>query len=202
MADNPSKSRENRRLSICVFCGSSFGDDPAYGAAATEFGALLAARGHSFVFGGGDIGLMGTVARAARAGGAHVTSILPDFLHKRVAAFSDADEFIVTESMHERKARMFALADAFVVLPGGIGTIEEAIEVLTWAQLALHTKPIVLVNTKGYWDPLIAVLNHAIHAKFAGDGIMRCLGHFATPQNAMRFLEEYRPDPTLRPYTG
>src|ERR1043166_408679 len=156
-----------KRKTICVFCGSSMGHDEAFGAAARELGQLIVERDHLLVCGGGGAGMLGELARSARRAGGQVIAIIPDFLHRRVVPLSEATETIVTESMHERKRRMFELADAFVALPGGIGTMEETIEILTWAQLELHAKPIILVNINGYWDPLIQQLESSIEMGFA-----------------------------------
>lgn len=182
---NPSGDKEKHQRAVCVFCGSSPGRDPRYAEAARELGTLLAANGFSLVFGGGNIGLMGEVARAVRAGGAQVTSVIPDFLHQKLGRSSvDADPCI-TQTMHERKARMFDLADIFVTLPGGIGTLEETLEILTWAQLGLHSKNLVLVNLEGYWDPLVECLSLAISHKFMDATVLNCFHIVSTPQGAM-----------------
>jgi hypothetical protein len=152
---------------VCVFCGSSPGDDPAYAETARRLGRQLAERRVPLVFGGGSLGLMGEVAGAVMAAGGHVTGIIPEFLRHVEPPLGAISELIVTRTMHERKARMFASSDAFVVLPGGIGTIEETVEMTTWAQLQLHKKPIIIANIKGYWEPLIRLLDSVIAAKFA-----------------------------------
>lgn len=146
--------------SVCVYCGSSFGTDPDYEAAATRLGQLLAENGIRLVYGGGSIGLMGTIARATLDAGGSVTGIIPHFLEEREIMLSSVDDLIVTEDMHERKHLMFQKADAFIALPGGIGTLEEAVEMMTWAQLGQHRKPIVLANVNGFWSPLITLLDH------------------------------------------
>ena len=129
----------------------------------------MAAEGITLVYGGGRIGLMGVVADAAKAGGGRVVGVIPDFLERREVGNPDVDEMIVTRSMHERKQRMFDLADAFVVLPGGIGTLDETIEMLTWKQLHQHTKPVVLVDVDGYWRPLLALIEAVIRNGFASE---------------------------------
>ncbi len=156
-----------RLSSLCVYCGAATGDDPAHRAVAEAFGHALGARGVRLVYGGGRVGLMGVLADAAIAAGGSVTGIIPRHLYRREAAHGAVDELIVVDSMHARKSRMFALADAFVALPGGLGTLDETIEVITWRQLGLHDKPIVILDANGYWKPLIALVEHAIAAGFA-----------------------------------
>ena len=146
--------------SICVYCGSSPGADPAFLGAAAAFGKLLARDGVSLVYGGGSNGLMGALARSAHEHGGRVIGVIPEFLKERELAFKGADEMIVTPDMHERKRIMFERADAFVALPGGIGTLEELIEQLTWAQLGRHKKPVLLANINGFWEPLIELIDH------------------------------------------
>jgi uncharacterized protein (TIGR00730 family) len=146
--------------SVCVYCGSGLGRDPRHQADARAFGEVLATNGVSLVYGGGGMGLMGTVAKSVLEHGGHVTGIIPDFLVNREFMLEDAQEHIVTKDMHERKRLMFERADAFVALPGGIGTLEELVEQLTWAQLGQHRKPILIANINGYWEPLLAMLEH------------------------------------------
>jgi uncharacterized protein (TIGR00730 family) len=145
---------------VCVYCGSSPGADPAFIAAATRLGELLADQGIGLVYGGGSSGLMGAVARSVYEHGGDITGIIPEFLKTKERLFSDANDIVVTRDMHERKRIMFERADAFVALPGGIGTLEELVEQLTWAQLGRHRKPIVLANINGFWDSLIEVFSH------------------------------------------
>lgn len=159
------------RRDICVFCGSGSGINPAYAEAARTLGAELARRGVGLVYGGGSNGLMGEVARAVRAGGGRVTGIIPEFLGAKERMFTDANELIVTATMHERKMTMFERADGFVALPGGLGTLEELSEVGTWAQLDRHTKPIVLCNIDGYWDPLLSLIGHMRKEEFIRPGL-------------------------------
>ncbi len=157
--------------SVTVFCGSSSGQNPAYAQAATALGQGLAAHGIDLAFGGGNVGLMGLTAAAALAGGAHVTGVIPDFLRAREVEFPGLSELIVTDSMHTRKRRLFALADAFVVMPGGLGTCDETFEILTWKQLGQHTKPIILVDILGWAQPLIALIEAGIAHGFARPGV-------------------------------
>ena len=146
--------------SICVYCGSLNGADPAYAEAAERLGLLLADAGVRLIYGGGSVGLMGIVARSVMRNGGEVTGIIPGFLRDREIMLKEVTDLIVTTDMHQRKRTMFDLSDAFVALPGGIGTLEETVEMMTWAQLGQHAKPVVIVNLKGFWDPLIALLRH------------------------------------------
>ena len=156
--------------SICVFCGARFGTDPAASEIARQLGGLLAAQGITLVYGGGGVGLMGLVANAALDGGGKAVGVIPRFLLQREAGHPDLDETVVVETMHERKLTMFERSDAFVVLPGGIGTMEELFEVLSWRTLGLHSKPIVIVDQGGYWAPLAALLRSIVERGFAEPG--------------------------------
>jgi uncharacterized protein (TIGR00730 family) len=157
--------------SICVFCGSGPGRNPAYVDAARALGAAMARSNVRLVYGGGSLGLMGEVARAVLADGGKVTGIIPEFLREKERMLREVDEMIVTEDMHERKRLMFERSDAFVALPGGIGTLEELVEQLTWAQLGRHDKPIVVVNVERFWDPLKALLSHMRDEAFIRAGL-------------------------------
>jgi hypothetical protein len=156
---------------ICVFCGSGPGADPAFVAAARAFGKILAQNKIRLIYGGGSIGLMGALATAVLDHGGEVTGIIPEFLKERELALKDVQELIVTRSLHERKQLMFERADAFVALPGGIGTLEELVEQLTWAQLGRHRKPILIANIIGFWDPLRVLLTHMTELKFIRPGL-------------------------------
>ncbi|HLH90198.1 MAG TPA: TIGR00730 family Rossman fold protein [Xanthobacteraceae bacterium] len=145
---------------VCVYCGSSPGQDPIFRAAATRLGEILAAAGIGLVYGGGAGGMMGAVAAGVQAGGGEIIGIIPGFLTGRENVFRGATEVVVTEDMHERKRIMFERSDAFVALPGGIGTLEELVEQLTWAQLGRHRKPILIANINGFWSGLLGVLEH------------------------------------------
>jgi uncharacterized protein (TIGR00730 family) len=151
---------------ICVYCGSGSGTDPAFVQAAREFGQVLAQNRIGLVYGGGAVGMMGEVAMSVMKNGGEVTGIIPDFLMARERALRGAQDLIVTRDMHERKRKMFELADAFVALPGGIGTLEELVEQLTWAQLGRHKKPVLVANIKGFWDPLCALIDHMKNLEF------------------------------------
>jgi uncharacterized protein (TIGR00730 family) len=157
--------------SICVYCGSGPGADPAFVAAARAFGTILAQNKVRLIYGGGAIGLMGEIASAVLDHGGEVTGIIPEFLKEREIALKRVQELVVTPNLHQRKQIMFERADAFVALPGGIGTLEELVEQLTWAQLGRHKKPILLVNINGFWDPLRTLLNHMTSLKFIRPGL-------------------------------
>lgn len=146
--------------SICVFCGSSSGTDPLFSEVATALGKSMAQAGVGLVYGGGSNGLMGIIARAVLTHGGHVTGIIPDFLKAREMMLDGAQEMIVTTNMHERKMLMFEKSDAFVALPGGIGTLEELVEQLTWAQLGQHDKPVLIADIAHFWKPLLILLAH------------------------------------------
>ena len=154
----------SRIKSICLYCGSSDTTDPAYLAAAAEFGRTLAANGVRLVYGGGGVGLMGAAARGAHGAGGRVLGIMPDFLRRREILYDEV-ETVVVRSMHERKMLMFEQSDAFAVMPGGIGTLEEVVELLSWRRLDLHAKPIVFVNLKGYWRPFFTLIEHTVREK-------------------------------------
>jgi cytokinin riboside 5'-monophosphate phosphoribohydrolase len=176
VADDRSDSdRQLRRSgSVCVFCSSAGGLPEEYRAAARELGAELAGRGHRLVYGGGNVGLMGELARSVHDHGGTVVGVIPRGLVDRELAYDPADELLVTETLRERKAEMDARADAFVALPGGFGTLEELLEVLTLRQLGLHDRPIVLVNVAGYWDPFLAMVADMVAQGFAplGEGAL------------------------------
>lgn len=157
-----------RLARICVYCGANAGRDPAYAAAAQAMGRALARRGIGLVTGGGRVGLMGVVAESALAAGGSVTGVIPEALMNKELAHAGLTELIVTRSMHERKARMAELADGFIALPGGLGTYEELFEIWTWAQLGWHRKPCGLLNANGFYDRLVAFVDHA-----AGEGFLR-----------------------------
>ncbi|MGB6349650.1 MAG: TIGR00730 family Rossman fold protein [Pseudolabrys sp.] len=158
--------KTNKIRKICVYCGSGPGTDPAFVESARAFGAVLAENGIGLVFGGGSVGMMGTLAKSVLDHGGEVTGIIPEFLVAREHAMRGADNLIVTRDMHERKRKMFEMADAFVAMPGGIGTLEEVVEQMTWVQLGRHRKPILLANIKGFWDPLCALIEHMKNLEF------------------------------------
>jgi len=145
---------------ICVYCGSGPGTNPAFLEAATTLGTIMAENSIGLVYGGGDLGMMGAVAAAVRDNGGELTGIIPEFLLNKERAGQRSAGLVITRDMHERKRKMFEMADAFVALPGGIGTLEEIVEQMTWAQLGRHKKPILLANIHNFWDPLCALLDH------------------------------------------
>lgn len=174
MNSSPSRAGQISKVgAVCVYCGSSDGNEPRFLEAAERFGTLLARSGVELVYGGASIGVMGAVAKAVLAEGGRVTGVIPEFLTRVEVQLSDVSELIVTDSMHTRKRKMFERSNAFVALPGGIGTLEEVIEMLTWAQLGRHNRPIVIANLDGFWDPLIELFDHIIKAGFARSNIRR-----------------------------
>ena len=156
---------------ICVYCGSGSGRNPAFAKAARDFGRILAENRIGLVYGGGSLGLMGEIAHATLRHGGHVTGIIPGFLSEREHMLIEAHELIVVDDMHQRKHLMFVKSDAFVALPGGIGTLEEFVEQLTWSQLGRHAKPIVLANIEGFWDPLLALFDKMSGELFVRPGL-------------------------------
>ena len=152
--------KTNKIRQICVYCGSSPGTDPAFVQAARDFGKILAGNGIGLVYGGGHVGIMGEISQTVRQHGGEVHGVIPEFLMRREHARKSEHGLTITRDMHERKRKMFELADAFVALPGGIGTLEELVEQLTWVQLGRHKKPVLVANIEGFWDPLCALLDH------------------------------------------
>jgi uncharacterized protein (TIGR00730 family) len=153
---------------VCVFCGSAPGSDPVYATAATELGTELVRRGLALVYGGGRVGLMGAVATAVTAAGGTVVGVIPHALSAKEIAYAEATELVVVDTMHARKALMADRADAFVALPGGYGTCDELFEVLTWAQLGIHRKPVGILNVNGFFTPLLGWLDHVV-----GEGLLK-----------------------------
>lgn len=153
--------------SLCILCGSREGNDPAYRQAAIQLGQLLAQHGVRLVYGGGSIGLMGVVADTILAAGGEVVGVIPDFLMRSEVGHRRLTDLVITGSMHDRKRRMFEMADGFVVLPGGIGTLDETFEIITWKQLRLHDRPIVVLDIAGYWRPFEALIRATIDGGFA-----------------------------------
>jgi len=152
---------------LCVYCGSAVGSDPAHRAAAAALGAAMARRRIRLIYGGGRVGLMGVVADAVLAGGGKVTGVIPEHLQRREVGHQEISELRVVSSMHERKRIMSEIADGFVVLPGGLGTLDETLEIVTWRQLGLHDKPIVIADVGGYWRPLVGLVDAVIAGGFA-----------------------------------
>jgi hypothetical protein len=176
--------------SLCVFCGSRTGADPAFSAAAEQLGCSLAARGVRLIYGGGSIGLMGIVMQAVLDNGGQVTGVIPEFLMRREVGNPDLTELIVVDSMHERKRRMFELADAFAVLPGGLGSLDEAIEIITWRQLGLHSKPIAVLSVEDYWASFEALMEQAIARGFADAAVRTLFTVTGDVESMLTVLEE------------
>jgi uncharacterized protein (TIGR00730 family) len=176
--------------SVCVYCGSSFGRSPRYLEETVKLGRLLAEREMALIYGGGGIGLMGALAQAALEAGGEVIGVIPSFLQRAERQLKGLARLEVVDSMHERKGRMFALADAFVVLPGGFGTLDEAIEVLTWKQLGLHDKPIVVIDFGGFWQPAIAALRHMVAESFADAQALELVHIVPDADAALAFLAQ------------
>jgi len=178
---------------ICVYCGSSPGTDPAFMRAAREVGVLIAQRGHSLVYGGGNVGLMGAVADAVMAAGGQVVGVIPEnFVHQELE-HRGLTKLHVVSSMHERKALMASLANGFLALPGGIGTLEEIAEVFVWTQLGLHAKPCALLNVNGYYDPLISFLTRMTDTRFLRAEQLAQLIVARDPAEALDRLQSFTP---------
>lgn len=161
--------------SVCVFCGSRMGNDPAYEAEAFALGGALAEAKMRLVYGAGDVGLMGAVANGAQAAGGQTFGVIPVHLLEKEVGKRDLSTFVITENMHERKKVMFMNADAIVTLPGGAGSLDELFEVLTWRQLGLHKKPVYLLDINGYWQPLLALIQHMVTSGFADESFLQSL---------------------------
>ena len=184
--------------SLCVFCGSKCGDNHAYETEARRLGNLMAKRGVRLVYGGGRIGLMGAVADAVSAEGGDVVGIIPEFLLRLEVGNDQAGELIVTDTMHTRKAKMFEMSDAAIVLPGGMGTMDETIEVMTWKQLRQHDKPIVVMNVDGYWDPFVALVDSIVDGGFAHPKIRDLISVVAGADDVFDALANApQPDPEV-----
>jgi uncharacterized protein (TIGR00730 family) len=177
--------------SICIYCGSSDFVDEAYKAEAYELGQILAKSGHKLIYGGGGVGLMGEAARGAYQAGGAVLGIMPEFLRSRERLFDEV-ETIVVQSMHERKMMMFEKSDAFVVLPGGVGTLEEVIELLSWRRLDLHKKPIIFLNSGGFWDRFFELVNYTIEQKFTPESFRRTYMSVDTVTEVLNAIETLR----------
>ncbi len=175
--------------SICVFCGSRDGNRPEYAAAAEETGAAIAKEGWRLVYGAGDVGLMGRVARTAQAAGGETFGVIPVHLFDREVGKRDLSTFVITENMHERKKVMYMNSDAIVVLPGGAGSLDEFFEILTWRQLDLHSKPIFVLDVLGFWQPLMALLEHVVQQGFAEDNVLQFVTRIETADELITQLK-------------
>ncbi len=187
--------------SLCVFCGSKTGADPAFEADARRLGQLMVERGVRLVFGGGRIGLMGVLADSVLGGGGEATGVIPEFLKDLKVGNDGVTEQIVTASMHERKTRMFELADGFVVLPGGLGTLDETLEVITWKQLQVHAKPVVVVNTGGYWSVFQELVRRTVEGGFAHPAVAELFTVVDGPDDVFEALET-APEPKAEVLTS
>ncbi|GAA0623506.1 TIGR00730 family Rossman fold protein [Brevundimonas kwangchunensis] len=183
--------------SVCLFCGSSDRSDPAYTVAAQQFGAQTAAAGWRLVYGGGGVGLMGASARSAHEAGGRVLGVMPGFLRSRERLFDDVETLVVT-SMHERKTIMYDQSDAFVVAPGGVGTLEEVIEVLSWKRLDLHGKPVIFLNINGFWDTLLATLDHSMASGMTPDTFRQAYSVANTVEEAIAQMQRADDLPHLK----
>lgn len=188
-------TRVNRLTALCVFCGSQFGEKPAYRRDAVALGAALAAHKAALVYGGGKVGLMGATADGVLQGGGHVIGVIPEFLRDKELAHRGAQEMIVVPDMHTRKRIMFERADAFCILPGGIGTLDEFFEIITWRQLHRHNKPIVILNTDGYWDHMKGLLDTIIDRGFAHGGHSALVDFVTRPDEVIPLIEAELAEP-------
>jgi uncharacterized protein (TIGR00730 family) len=182
------------KLNVCVFCGSSEGTSPAYSKAAYELGVLIAKEGLNLVYGGGNNGLMGTVANAALSFGGHVTGIIPQFLQESEVGHPNLTELIVVEDMHKRKRLMYDRAGMFVSLPGGTGTFDETIEVMTWAQLNVFKKKIVLIDVDSYWEPFLNLIKHGIKQGFIQPKNESLLCVVKSPNDVIKIAHQVQQD--------
>ena len=185
-----------RPKSICVFCGASAGVDPAYRLAASRLGTILGDAGIRAVFGGGHVGMMGLMADAVLAAGGEVVGVIPQHLMDRELGHAELTELHVVDSMHSRKELMFTLADAFVVLPGGVGTLDETFEIITWKQLGMHDKPVVIVDVAGYWRPLAALISGIVAAGFASPATARLFAMVDSVDDVLDALAR-QPEPAI-----
>jgi uncharacterized protein (TIGR00730 family) len=187
---------------VCVFCGSSAGARPEYAEAARRFGAALAERGLGLVYGGGHVGLMGVLADAVLAAGGAAVGVIPQALVDKELAHAGLTELLVVGTMHQRKALMADKSDAFVALPGGYGTLDETFEILTWAQLGLHAKPVGLLNVAGFFDPLLAWVKHAVSERFVRSQHIDLLTVETHPENLLDALTRHKPAAQVPKWIG
>ena len=183
--------------SVCLFCGSSDAADPKYTAAASAFGTAAAQAGWRLVYGGGGVGLMGASARAAHEAGGRVLGIMPGFLRSRERLFDEVETIVVT-SMHERKQLMYDQSDAFVVAPGGVGTLEEVVELLSWKRLDLHAKPVIFLNIDGFWDTFFALMQHSVASGFTPPSFLEAWTVCDTVEESIALLTTTEATPHLK----
>ena len=179
---------KNNIKSVCVFCGSRDGSNALFKKASFELGTLLANENLKLVYGGGNIGLMGALASSAQSNNCNILGVIPEHLMKKEVGKTDLKKLTVTKNMHNRKSLMYKEADAFIILPGGIGTLDEFFEVLTWSQLKIHKKPILLLNIDGFWNPMIDLINHQINFGFVDKSIENLFITVKTPSEAIDYL--------------
>jgi len=179
--------------SVCVFCGSSVGNDPAFGNVASNLGTAIAERGIRLVYGGGQVGLMGVIADAALAAGGEVIGVMPRSLRDREIAHTGLSDLHITESMHERKALMEHLSEGFIALPGGFGTLDEFCEIVTWSMLGYHARPIGMLDTNGYFDALRTFIDHAVDTGFVREEHRKLILEAATPALLLDTMTTWRP---------
>ena len=177
-----------KNFSVCVFCGSRPGDNPEYLVHAETLGNLIAKHKWRLVYGAGNTGMMGAVANATQLGKAKTFGVIPNHLVQREVGKTDLDNYIITDNMHERKKLMFTNSDAIILLPGGPGSLDEFFEILTWAQLEVHKKPIVVINTQNYWDPLFSLIDHTISSGFADKSLKKLFTITNTANDAVEYL--------------
>ncbi|MCK5575514.1 MAG: TIGR00730 family Rossman fold protein [Sphingomonadales bacterium] len=178
--------------SICVYCGSRTGDDPSYVSLANELGRIMAGNDIKLVYGGGSIGLMGVVADSVVDNGGHVIGFIPEHLDSVEISYTRAQEMHVVPNMHVRKKGMFDKSDAFVILPGGLGSLDETFEIITWAQLGLHDKPVIIVNHNKYWQPLLDLIDHVVDKNFAGPSSKELYTVVERADQVLKAIEDYR----------
>jgi len=183
---------------LCVFCGTNAGARPEYGAAARQLGTLLAAENIELVYGGASVGIMGELADAVQEGGGHVTGIIPQQLIQKEAAHRGIPDLIVVASMHQRKSQMADLSDGFIALPGGIGTLEGFLEIVTWGQLGIHAKPCGILNTAGYFDALTAFFDHAVQEGFLTEAHRETIMVEPDPRTLLERMRAYTPPEAAR----
>ena len=179
---------KNNIQSVCVFCGSRNGLDPKYKNTAAELGYVISKAKLKLVYGGGSTGLMGTLASSAQKNNCSILGVIPDHLMQKEVGNKNLDSLEITKDMHERKKLMYNKSDAFIVLPGGVGTLDEFFEIITWSQLGLHKKPIILLNTHNFWDKLLDLINHQVESGFVDASIANLLVTISTPRQALNYL--------------
>ena len=182
-------------FSVCVFCGSRSGDSPNYIFEAEALGNLIARQNWRLVYGAGNSGMMGAVANATQRGKAKTFGVIPHHLVQREVGKTDLDNYIITDNMHERKKLMFTNSDAIILLPGGPGSLDEFFEVLTWAQLNVHKKPIVVINVENYWNPLFSLIDHTVSTGFADSSIKKMFRITDTAKEAVEYLTQFNQRP-------